>query len=91
MDSPAESGLLSFVLTDGVTSREDTLLLCGAPVAQFEGNRVVVHRFVVGKGEKLQPFLSKTDEMQGVDRRLYDLVLVFENNIVRRHSLVRVR
>jgi hypothetical protein len=91
VDPRLESMLLPLEITDRVTTREDTVLALGSPTVQFEGTRLVVHRLVVGKLEKLQPLYSRTDEWLVNDRRLYDLVLVFENNIVSRHSLVKVR
>jgi hypothetical protein len=86
-----EASLLPVAVTDGITSREDSMLLLGAPIAQFEGGRLVVHRLIAGESEKLQPLYGRTDQWYTGDRRLYDLVLVFENNVVRRHSLVKVR
>jgi hypothetical protein len=92
VDSDVEAGLLSFAVCDGTTTREEVLLRLGAPTAEFESSRIIVHRFLMGATrKKLVPISCGTEERVSTDRRLYDLVLVFDNEVVTRHRLVRVR
>jgi len=91
VDSLMEGTLLAFDLSDGTTTREEILLHLGAPTAEFEKGRLTIHRFYVGGSKKLHPISWGTDEHLVTDRRLFDLVLVFENDVVCRHTLVRLR
>ncbi len=91
VDFSQESVLLGFDVCDGTSTREEILLLLGAPTAEFERSRLIVHRLCMGASRKLQPFLIGTDVLLLSDRRLFDLVLVYENDVVTRHTLVRVR
>ena len=92
VDSLVEFGLLPFQVCDGSTTREEVLLRLGAPTAEFESSRLSVHRLLMdGTRKKLAPISCGTAERVSTDRRLYDLVLVFENDVVARHTLVRVR
>jgi hypothetical protein len=92
VDSSLEAGLLTFDLCDGTTTREEVLLLLGVPTAQFERGRLIIHRMLFdGTTKNLFPVASATNERVSANRRLYDLVLVFENDVVCRHTLVRVR
>ena len=87
----SETKLLPFEVLDGETKREDLLLRLGAPTSEFEENRLVVYRLLVGRAQKLQPFVCRTDEPVSSDRRLFDLVVVYEKGVVARHALVRIR
>jgi hypothetical protein len=91
VDSVMEAKLLAFELCDGTTTREEILLRLGAPTAEFEKGRLTVHRFYVAETKKLHPISWGTNEALVRDRRLFDLVLVFDNDVVCRHTLVRLR
>jgi len=91
VDAVQEAALLAFNVENGMTTREQILLRWGAPAAEFESSRLVVHRLFVGSTGELLPISCATDDRASVGRRLYDLVVVFEKDVVSRHTLVRVR
>jgi hypothetical protein len=91
VDSVLEPGLLPFAVCDGTTTREEVLLRLGAPTAEFENSHLTVHRLLMGTTKKLVPISCGTSERVSTDRRLFDLVLVIDNGVVTRHTLVRVR
>jgi hypothetical protein len=91
VDAGEELRLLNFEVRDGTTTREDLLLQLGAPTSDFEKGHLTVHRLFIGSGGRLLPITCLTNEPIQVDRRLYDLVLVFDNAVVTRHSLVKIR
>jgi hypothetical protein len=83
-------------LEHGKTTKEAILLEYGLPSAQFEGERILTYRLMLHAQEGL---VVVGRELSSFDPRLiqwakaeYSLVLVFDGqNILRRHSLLRVR
>lgn len=78
--------LLSF-LQDGVTTREEIYLRLAEPNATFEGGRILTYRLDEdGSGYVLQKRVGR-----GFTGK-YSLVLAIdEQDILRRHSLVRIK
>lgn len=86
-----EQGPLAF-LHDGQTTRADVLVKLGPPNAQYEGKRIFSYRVIadaagmhlIPNGRANQANTSSSSKAE------YSLVLVFEGNVLSRHSVVTV-
>ena len=76
-------------LRDGKTSRKEVLTRLGAPDYRHEGGRILAYKMWMCAVEVQQPL---SEEIRCRDPGTYNLILVFgPNNLVERHSLVRVK
>ena len=89
-----QRNVLGFV-QDGVTTREQVLMQLGAPTGRFEADRIFTYRIAREGDDGLRILQRQSDgsgyaggNWQAAD---FSLVLVFQDEILTRHSLVPVR
>ena len=93
-----EISFLPFVPVDKKTTRADITGKWGAPHAEFDGGRIWTYRFTFKSPRDL---LSLTPRTEVANDRVsattawkhscYSLVLVFDGEVLKRHSLVMIR
>lgn len=87
-DPQVVSERLPFI-RDGKTPRKEILSRLGEPDYRHEGGRILAYKMWMCAVEEQVPFSSET---RCRDAGTYNLILVFgPNNLVERHSLVRVK
>ena len=76
-------------IRDGKTPRNEVLSRLGKPDYRHEGGRILAYKMWICAMEEQLPLSA---EVRCRDTGTYNLVLVFgPNNLVERHSLVRVK
>ena len=76
-------------LRDGKTSRKEVLSRLGTPDYRHEGGRILAYKIWTCAMEEQRPLIAET---RCGDSGTYNLILVFgPDNLVERHSLVRVK
>jgi hypothetical protein len=87
-DPQIVSQKLPFIL-DGKTPRKEILSNLGEPNYRHEGGRIFAYKMWMCAMEEQRPMIAET---RCRDQGTYNLILVFgPNNLVERHSLVRVK
>jgi hypothetical protein len=87
-DPQVVSGVLPYI-RDGKTPRKDVVRRLGEPDYRHEGGRIVAYKMWMCAMEEQRPLIAAT---RCGDAGTYNLILVFgPNNLVERHSLVRVK
>ena len=89
-----EEELLPVVLVDGTTTREAILEALGPPGATYEESRLWSYPLHPGERGRLsvQRRTRDSDDARFLlwENRSYNLVLVFENGILKAHVLLRI-
>jgi hypothetical protein len=76
-------------IQDGKTPRKEVLSRLGEPDYRHEGGRILAYKLWMCAMEEQRPLIAAT---RCRDAGAYNLVLVFgPNNLLERHSLVRVK
>ncbi|MGH8711168.1 MAG: hypothetical protein ACREVA_07610 [Burkholderiales bacterium] len=87
-DPQVVSERLPFI-RDGKTPRKEVLSRLGTPDYRHEGGRILAYKMWMCAMEEERPLIAET---RCRDSGTYNLILVFgPNNLVERHSLVRVK
>ncbi len=87
-DPQVVSGVLPFI-RDGKTPRKEILSRLGEPDYRHEGGRILAYKMWMCAMEEQRPLIAVT---RCRDPGTYNLILVFgPNNLVERHSMVRVK
>ncbi len=71
-------------LEDGKTDREEIVLRLGRPESQFENGRIWIYAMLLNEKGKLEVRKELYFHWQ------YNLVLVFDGDVLKRYSLLRV-
>ncbi len=71
-------------LEDGKTDREEIVLRLGRPESQFENGRIWIYAMLLNEEGKLEVRKERYFHWQ------YNLVLVFDGDVLKRYSLLRV-
>ena len=92
VDGAAEKDLLPFELTDGVTTREEIRRAFGNPSATFEGDRLWTYALLPGESGSLsvRPRVRDDDGYLLWEHESYNLILVFKNDVLKSHTLLRI-
>lgn len=87
-DTQVVSETLPFI-RDGKTPRKEVLSRLGEPDYRHEGGRILAYKMWMCAMEEQRPLIAET---RCKESGAYNLILVFgPNNLLERHSLVRVK
>lgn len=80
-----------FIRND-ITSKQEILNRLGDPSNSYEGGRIISYLVFDGEGRKPKGIYCEKRISDNTAVAVYNLILVFrENNVLKRHSLIRVR
>ena len=79
-------------IRDGITSKQEILNRLGGPINSYEGGLIITYLVSDSEGSKQKMINCEKKISDKNIIAVYNLVLVFgQNNVLKRHSLVRVR
>jgi len=89
-----ELELLALELTDGVTSREEIRAALGPPCSSFEADRLWSYALLPRSNGRLAVSAREREasdpEYLLWKHKSYNLILVFDGDILKRHTLLRI-